>query len=208
MSMKVLHIDAFCPEPQLIQEAAEIALQGVPIILPTDTVYGIGVAVLESSSPEGIYAIKQRDLDKAIPWLVADSQALELYGKDLPSYARDLAQRHWPGALTLIVRASDKVPPAFRAEDGSIALRAPACPVALALISEMGVPLATSSANLQGNEPAQSFETLDGELKRRVGLVIDGGECPAKLASTIVSCMDEAPRMLREGPVALESLLP
>ena len=98
------------PEPELIQQAAAIARKAVPVIFPTDTVYGIGIAAFKDSSLEPLYAIKERDRDKAIPWLVSGMRDLEIYGTEVPDYALKLATEHWPGALTLIIKASDAVP--------------------------------------------------------------------------------------------------
>ena len=206
MTVDVLFIDPAKPEEELIRRAAGFALQGATLVFPTDTVYGVGVAVLPGGSPKDIYTIKERDPHKAVPWLVAGTEDLETYGKDVPDYARELASRFWPGALTLVIKASKSVPPAFKADDGSIALRAPKSPIALALIRELGLPIATSSANAQGKKPAVSLQDLDHELFLRIGCAIDGGACPTKTASTIVSCLGERPYIVREGALTAEDL--
>ena len=201
-NLKIFTINPKNPEPGLITRAVEIAGKAVPFIFPTDTVYGIGIAVVSDSSLEPLYAIKERDWDKAIPWLVSGVRDLEIYGAEVPDYALKLAEKHWPGALTLIVKASDAVPEKFRATDGSIALRVPNCKIALAMIEELGAPLATSSANLQGKEPPRCFRAIDTALMRQVELVIDGGECPKWLSSTIVSCLGEEPQIVRLGALS------
>ena len=203
---RVLAINPQNPEPNLVRQAAEIARKAVPVLFPTDTVYGIGIAAFKDSSLEPLYVIKERDRDKAIPWLVSGVQDLQAYGVEVPDYAIRLAEKHWPGALTLIVKASDAVPGKFRAQDGSIALRAPDCPIALALIEELDVPLATSSANLQGQEPPTCFEAISAVLLRQVELAIDGGECLQKLSSTIVSCLGDEPQIVRLGALSLAEL--
>jgi L-threonylcarbamoyladenylate synthase len=199
--MDTIRINPIQPEPALLKQAAKIARDGTPFVLPTDTVYGMGMAVGEGRSPHSLFSLKGRDPDKAIPWLVADASALSTYGEDVPSYAFELARAHWPGALTLVVRANASVPAAFRAQDGSIALRAPAHPIPLALIEALGVPLATTSANLQGEQPATSFAALDPRLLARIALCIDGGQTPGSVPSTIISCLDEHPHILRKGAV-------
>jgi tRNA threonylcarbamoyl adenosine modification protein (Sua5/YciO/YrdC/YwlC family) len=195
--------------------------EGTPLAFPTDTVYGVGVAVMPGCTPESLFALKGRDRKKAIPWLVADVSALDEYGDEVPTYAFDLAFAHWPGALTLVIRAKASAVPAptpatstsssahwppFIAADGTIALRVPAHPIALALIRELGVPLATTSANLTREEPARSLATLSPKLVAHLALAIDGGTTPGLLPSTIVSCLEERPRVIREG--ALPSALP
>jgi tRNA threonylcarbamoyl adenosine modification protein (Sua5/YciO/YrdC/YwlC family) len=197
--MEILRINAEKPEPNLISQAARIARAGVPIALPTDTVYGVGVPVAPGCTPRLLYELKGRDADKAIPLLVSGIEALETYGHTVPAYAYELAAAHWPGALTLIVRASEAVPEEFRASDGSVALRAPACPIALALLEELAAPLATSSANLQGGEPATSLATLDRRLVSHLALTIDGGATPGNIPSTIISCLTDTPILIRAG---------
>lgn len=188
--------------------AALAALRcGKAAIFPTDTVYGIGVAVLRGATPESIYSIKGRDSDKAIPWLVGSALALEDYAVDVPEYAYELARRFWPGALTLIVKASAAVPATFRAQDGTIALRVPDNPIACALIEQLGVPIATSSANLQGNQPATSIESLDSGLLGADIPVVDGGSTPGPVPSTIVSCLGERPEILREGVLSEHEII-
>jgi tRNA threonylcarbamoyl adenosine modification protein (Sua5/YciO/YrdC/YwlC family) len=205
--MEVLRIDPIFPQPEMIARAADAARGSIPFAFPTDTVYGVGMVVMPGGSPESLFALKARDRDKAIAWLVADARSLDEYGKELPAYAFDLARAFWPGALTLIVRASAAVSPSFAAADGTLALRAPAHAIPLALIEAFGVPLATTSANLQGGEPAVSLASLAPELTARLALAIDGGPAPGLLPSTIVSCLEERPRLIREGALPFASLL-
>ncbi|MDR1183224.1 MAG: threonylcarbamoyl-AMP synthase [Coriobacteriales bacterium] len=205
--MEVLRINPTSPQPEMIARAADVVRKNIPFAFPTDTVYGVGMAVTVGGSPKPLFALKGRDCDKAIPWLVADAYALEEYGEGVPSYAFDLARAHWPGALTLVVRASATVAPSFTAADGTLALRAPAHAIPLALIKTLGVPLATTSANLQGGEPAASCASLAPQLIARLVLAIDGGPTPGILPSTIVSCLEERPRLLREGALPFASLL-
>jgi tRNA threonylcarbamoyl adenosine modification protein (Sua5/YciO/YrdC/YwlC family) len=215
--METLRISAVHPEPALIARAVAVLRRGEVVALPTDTVYGLGLPVVGGASPQPLFALKGRDAGKAIPWLVAGSQALEGYGEEVPTYALDLARRHWPGALTLVVRANATAPAAFVAADGSIALRAPAHPITRALIEALGVPLATTSANPQGGEPPSSLAALDERLAVRLALAIDGGPVlgavggdgptPGAIPSTIVSCLEERPRVLREGALPSALLL-
>jgi tRNA threonylcarbamoyl adenosine modification protein (Sua5/YciO/YrdC/YwlC family) len=205
--MEVLRIDPTFPQPEMIVRAADAARGGIPFAFPTDTVYGVGVVVAPGGSPESLFALKERDRDKAIAWLVADARSLDEYGKEVPAYAFDLARAYWPGALTLIIRASSSASPSFVAADGTLALRAPAHAIPLALIEALGMPLATTSANLQGGEPAASLVSFAPELAARLALAIDGGPTPGFLSSTIVSCLEERPRLIREGALPFASLL-
>ena len=122
----VVQVDQERPSRSVMDEAiATLAFGGV-LVMPTDSVYGIGCAATpENPAHERIFAIKQRDRAQTLPWLVADASDLATYGADVPDYAVKLAMRYWPGALTLVVRASDRVPAEYRAADGTIALRCP-----------------------------------------------------------------------------------
>jgi L-threonylcarbamoyladenylate synthase len=202
--MKIFCINPVNPEPQRIKMAARFVAEGAPVVLPTDTVYGIGVIAAAGHSPQPLFDLKGRDADKAIPLLVDGIAALEQYGSTVPAYAFDLASRYWPGALTLIVHASAAVPDSFLAADKSVALRAPASPVVLALLRELGAPLATTSANLQGGEPATSLETLDPRLAAQVVFAIDGGPTLGNTPSTIISCLTDTPILVRAGMLPID----
>jgi tRNA threonylcarbamoyl adenosine modification protein (Sua5/YciO/YrdC/YwlC family) len=125
----------------------------------------------------------------------------------MPDIAYKLAQAHWPGALTLVVPAARQLPPGFRASDGSIALRAPDNAIVQGILAELGQPLATSSANLQGMPPASSVQGLDFRLAQDVDLIIDGGPVAGGLPSTIVSCLGQRPLLLREGAIPAAALM-
>ena len=131
-----------------VTNAAAVLRAGGAAVFPTDTVYGLGVAVGSCASPQQLFAIKRRDEGKPVAWLVGGVHDLDAYGKDVPAWARTAAKKHWPGALTLIVRASNAVPVAFQSAQGTIGLRMPNSDVALDLIRAVGTPLATTSANI------------------------------------------------------------
>ena len=149
--MGVLRIDWDAPAPAHVARIAQ-ALSGDGVVaLPTDTVYGLAQAVATNRQGlERIFSIKRRDHAKAVAWLVAGADALDIYGRDVPAWARDLAARFWPGGLTLVVAASDEVPAALRGADGTIALRMPDAPVVRSVARTLGCPLATTSANTSG----------------------------------------------------------
>lgn len=203
-SSKVLTIDPFVPQTNLVEQAACQLKTGKIIVFPTDTVYGVGMAVLDTSHPKALARAKNRAEDKAIALLIASPTQLQYYGHEVPAYAHKLAQAHWPGALTLVVKASNKVPPTFVAQDGSVALRVPHNAIALALLEAVDAPLATTSANLAGHDAACAVEELSPELLGNVSLVIDGGALCAGRASTVVSCLHNKPIVLRQGPIEID----
>ena len=188
-----------------VTNAAAVLRTGGAAVFPTDTVYGLGVAVGSCASPQQLFAIKRRDEGKPVAWLVGGVHDLDAYGKDIPAWARTAAKKHWPGALTLIVRASNAVPVAFQSAEGTIGLRMPNSDVALDLIRAVGTPLATTSANISG-APAPSCDAqLDAELLKQVDAVVRGIDCVGGegVASTVVDCTGEHPVVLRQGSITI-----
>lgn len=191
-----------------IDEAAAALKRGEPIIFPTETVYGLGVAVNAAESPHVLYDIKERTQQKPIAWLIADQDDLARYGKVVPDLAFALARTFWPGALTLIVKASEHVPEAFRSEEGTIGLRMPNNQTALELIRAVGSPVATTSANRSGLKPQHSFEALDPHIVERVSAVLTDShdELKSGVASTILDCTEEHPVVIREGAITIADI--
>lgn len=186
-------------EENILEQAVELLRAGKPVIFPTDTVYGLGVAVRFAESPEILYQLKQRDGRKPIAWLVEGKRSLERYGKEIPDYACQMAQEYWPGPLTLVVKASEEVPKAFQSPEGTIALRMPDSDLARVLIAKIGSPLATTSANISGGESPSTVQDIDPSLQEAVGCVLDDGSTGESVASTVVDCTGDQPRILREG---------
>ena len=194
--------------PDTLEDAALALADGRPCIFPTDTVYGVGVAVHAASGPDVLFAIKQRDAGKPIAWLVGSIDDLRRYGKNLPSAVFQLVQRFWPGALTVIVEASDSVPASYQSESGTIGLRMPANETTLALIRRAGSPLATTSANISGRAAVSRFESLDAELLARVGCALRDPieSLHSGVASTVVDCTGGGLRVIREGGISFDDI--
>lgn len=191
-------------QPASLDGAVRALRAGLPVVFPTDTVYGLGVAVTAAQDCAQLYRIKKRPDGKPVAWLVGSVGDIARYGRDVPDWAVDLARTHWPGALTLVVRASDAVPAAFQSEDGTIGLRMPASEIALALIAACGCPLATTSANLSGSDAPAAFGELDEAVTRSAGAVVEGIVPSSGIASTVVDCTGERPRVLRQGSVPID----
>lgn len=196
--------------------AADCLTAGGLALVPTETVYGVGVAIsafaanLETPGSDTgygrIFTLKQRELTQTVPWLVDGPAALERYGKDVPHSICALAEKLWPGALTLVVPASDDVPPFMRAADGTVALRASASPVVQELIARCGSPLAVTSANTHGKPAPISFDEVEPRILAGVDVAIDAGETPCRDASTIVAVRDGELQILREGVLAVREI--
>lgn len=174
------------------EEVARALAAGEAAVFPTDTVFGLGVSVGAAAGPQLLYDLKHRDAGKPVAWLVEGPEALDVYGEDVPAYARRLAEAFWPGALTLVVRASDAVSAAFQSAAGTIGLRMPASEAALGLIRAVGCPLAVTSANLSGASDTARAEDLDHALvARTAGLYLPAGAAAA--AGLASGCAEATP---------------
>lgn len=187
--------DRLAADDDGIQRAAELLRSGELVAFPTDTVYGVGSRAGDAEALGRIFAAKRRDPEKAVAWLIASPEAVAAAGFGLDERARKLTDHFWPGALTLVLPATDG--PATQA------FRVPAHDVALALLAATG-PLAVSSANRSG-EP----ETLDADDvaiafadAEEPSAILDGGRVPGGVASSVLDLSATKPRLLREGAVS------
>lgn len=199
------------PEPLVVCRAAETLRTGGVAVLPTDSVYGICCAASPGNPAHGrIFEVKHRDRTQTLPWFVADAADLDVYGEAVPAWAHRLAERLWPGALTLVVRASDAVPAEYAqpgADGPTIALRVPGSELDRAVVRALGLPVAQTSANTHGAPSATSGADLEPAIAEAVDLVIDAGPAPVGVASTIVDATGELPRVLREGAITEAEVL-
>lgn len=204
----ILRVDQGLPDGKALERAAEVLGGGGVVVIPTDSVYGIGCAATEGNpAHRRIFEIKRRDRAQTLPWLVADVDDLDRFGVNVPSWAHEMARRWWPGALTLVVRASAEVPPEYRrAADGTIALRLPGSELVRQLARRVGVPLATTSANTHGKDAATSGGSIEPRIIREADLTLDAGPAPIAVASTIVGCTGDAPTVFRVGPISEEEV--
>lgn len=179
--------------PLALEAATRALAVGNAVIFPTDTVFGLGVSVSAAPGPQLLYDLKHRDAGKPVAWLVEGPEALDVYGRDVPAYARRLAETFWPGGLTLVVRASDAVPAAFQSPAGTIGLRMPASEAALGLIRAAGCPLAVTSANLSGAADTARAEDLDRALVGRTAGVYLSDDSLSHSAATGTAGDSDAP---------------
>jgi L-threonylcarbamoyladenylate synthase len=190
---------------EAIEEAAALLSRGRLVVFPTDTVYGIGVNPFDQRAIEQLYAVKERPLDKGIPVLLADLEDLNRVVRTVPTTAWQLIERFWSGPLTLILFRQPGLPAILAPED-TVAVRIPDHSVARALIRAAGGAVATTSANLSGQQPARTAAEALTALNGRVSAVLDGGTSPGELASTIVDCTKVKPEIVRIGPISADEL--
>lgn len=182
----------------------QVLAEGKPVIFPTDTVYGLGVAVNAAKSPQVLYELKERDEGKPVAWLVSEVADITRYGKNVPDYALKLAQTYFPGGLTLVVQAGEEVPALFQGKDGTIGLRMPDYPLTLDLIKRVGAPLATTSANFSGEPATSCFKDISPQLLKKVEAALQADPEKTAPASTVVDCTSIRPRVLRQGAIIIE----
>lgn len=191
-------------EPFAIPRALEILRAGGLVAFPTDTVYGLGCLAFNQIAIEAIYIAKDRQLEKAIPILIADADDLDLVADAIPARARRLASRFWPGPLTLILPKRADLPAAVSATS-TVGVRVPAYEVTRALLRAAG-PMAVTSANLSGRASPRTVSEVIRQLNGRIPLILDGGETPGGVPSTVVDVTGAEPVILRAGPVTLEQI--
>ncbi len=193
-------------DPEALPLALRALRAGKPIVFPTDTVYGIGCDWANSKAIKALYRAKERPRRMAIPLLLAGTTDVSEFALEVPPSLSKLAAAFWPGALTVIVQRSPKLPPILTADMATVALRVPAHPLVHQLCGQMGGALAASSANISARPAPRTARRALEMLEGRVPLLIDGGETPGGTASTIIDLTEWPPRLLRRGPLDLEQL--
>lgn len=193
-----------------IERAADIILTGGTVIFPTDTVLGLGANALDDKAVEKLFKIKGRDKNKPINVLIADFEDI-LKIAEIPSREEGkLMEKFWPGPLTIILKRKENVANVAASNGETIGVRMPKNELARNLIREVGFPLATTSANLSGNEPGKTIDTIEKAVLDQVDFVLKGEEEASNVASTIVQFKDSKLEILREGQIKradLESAL-
>ena len=190
--------------PDAMQRAFETLEAGGVVAFPTDTVYGLGAPAFNAASIERLFAIKGRELTKAIAVLIAEPGDLNKVAKEASEPALRLAERFWPGPLTLVLPRHPSLP-ALLSPNETIGVRVPDHAVARALLAAAG-PMAVTSANLAGGANPRSAEEVLGQLGGRIELVLDGGQTPGEQPSTVVDLTGVLPRVLRAGPISEEEI--
>ncbi len=192
-------------EATAVTEAAAAIAGGELVVLPTDTVYGVGTRATDARAIINLYAAKQRPDEKGIPLLLSDAAEIERVARDIPGAAWPLIERFWPGPLTLILPRRPELP-AVLSNSETIAVRMPDHELTRAVIRQAGGFIAMTSANRSGRDPAQTaLEALE-ELGGVVTVVVDGGPCRGGLASTVLDCTTPELTILRAGPLSAVDL--
>lgn len=185
--------------------AARLRAGGV-VAFPTETVYGLGADATQVEAVRRVFAVKGRPPGHPLIVHIGDGAQLDDWARDIPAPAYRLAERFWPGPLTLILRRRSRVPDAVTGGQDSVGLRVPGHPLARALLAAFGGGIAAPSANRFGRVSATTGEHVRAELGDAIDLILDGGPCPVGIESTIVSFTDGEPVLLRPGAIAPSAL--
>ncbi|MCL4316572.1 MAG: L-threonylcarbamoyladenylate synthase [Gammaproteobacteria bacterium] len=185
-----------------IARAVECLRAGGVVAFPTETVYGLGADALNPQAVSRIYAIKRRPPNHPLIVHLPAASYLEQWARDIPRAAHQLAEKFWPGPLTLILPRARTVPDNVTGGQDSVGLRVPGHPVALALLQQFGGAVAAPSANRFGHVSPTTAQHVRDELGDEVDMILDGGACQVGLESTIVSLLDARPLILRPGAIS------
>ncbi|MDP4504758.1 L-threonylcarbamoyladenylate synthase [Nonomuraea sp. NBC_00507] len=198
-----------CSDPEQraegLQEAAAAVRRGELVVLPTDTVYGIGADAFTPSAVTALLDAKGRGRDMPPPVLVGTVRAATALIDDMGAYGQDLIDAFWPGPLTLVCKANRALSWDLGDTKGTVAVRMPLDSVALELLKETG-PMAVSSANRSGAPAATTAEEAEEQLGESIAVYLDGGKTTDNTPSTILDLTTAVPRMLRRGAIPVEKL--
>ena len=203
--MDTLYLSADAPETPEI--AAKIIQKGGLVAIPTETVYGLGANGLDENAVLKIFEAKGRPQDNPLILHVAEPLEMERFCHDIPKAAYLLAEKFWPGPLTMVLPARDTVPKRTTAGLPTVAVRCPDSAVTRKIIALAGVPIAAPSANISGKPSTTTAQHVRHDHDGKIDAIVDGGPCRVGVESTIVDLTEDRPRLLRPGGVTPEQLL-
>lgn len=199
MATEVIAVNPVQPEREVLERAAAVLRRGGLVAFPTETVYGLGANALNEAAVAGIFVAKGRPATNPLIVHVTNAEQAQRLAASWPATAQRLAQRFWPGPLTLVLPKTEAVPPSVTAGGETVALRCPAHPVARGLIEAAALPIAAPSANISTRvSPTRAEHVLRG-LDGRIDLLLDGGATSGGLESTVLDVTTTPPRLFRPG---------
>ena len=204
MRTKIVTIDRNDMDMEAIREAGEILASGGLVAFPTETVYGLGGDGLKENAATRIYAAKGRPSDNPLILHIADISALEELAVEVPELAYRLAERFWPGPMTMILKKSEIVPLATTGGLNTVAIRMPSDEIAREIIRASGTYIAAPSANLSGRPSPTTAEHVVEDLVGRIEMIVDGGASDIGLESSIIDLSGDVPMILRPGFITKE----
>ena len=189
-----------------IAEAAQVIKSGGLVAVPTETVYGLAGNGLDAAAVARIYEVKGRPGQKPLSLMVSGAADMKKYWTDVPWGARVLAEKYWPGPLTLVMTSASGIPEIVTAGGPTVGLRCPDHPLTLELLEQTGLPLAAPSANPSGEESPKTAEKVMEYFDGRIDAVIDGGECVLGVESTIIDFSTSPCTLIRKGAIPMDEI--
>jgi L-threonylcarbamoyladenylate synthase len=202
----VYSIDADHPDPEVIQRAAECLIRGGLVAFPTETVYGLGGNAFDREAVQRIFTAKERPPTDPLIVHIAQADDVHRVAREVPPVAWKLADRFWPGPLTLLLPRAESLPSEVSAHLDTVAVRVPSHPVAQALLQAAGIPIAAPSANRFAHTSPTHARHVADDLGGRVDIILDAGPASWGVESTILDPLQTPPVLLRPGAVTLEEL--
>jgi L-threonylcarbamoyladenylate synthase len=203
----LVRVDPDHPDPEIVRETAEVLLRGGIVAFPTDTLYGLSVALMDPAAVEFLHRLKRRPPKLSVISLIPEPGDVHPLVADVPEVASQLMERFWPGPLSLVFKASPLVPERVQGEGGTIALRVPKHPLSQEILRAVGGPVVSSSANVSGFPPATTAEEVVAAFGNQLDVVLDGGPAAAGAPTTLVDVSKGRIDVLRQGILDVGSLL-
>ncbi|HEV2440595.1 MAG TPA: L-threonylcarbamoyladenylate synthase [bacterium] len=202
-----LHLIGVHPASQDVpRQAVRTLLDGGLVAFPTDTYYALAAAALDAEAVARVFAAKRRPPTEPLPVFVADTGQWRMLVADLPEIALRLAERFWPGLLTIVCRRAPHLPPLLTGGGETIGVRQPGAVLAVALCRALGMPVTGTSANTHGLPAPVTAIEVGMDLGGQVDLILDGGACPGARPSTVIDVTRTPPVIVRAGAVTAEEL--
>jgi L-threonylcarbamoyladenylate synthase len=198
---KILSVDSESPDPDAIAKAASLIKTGGLVVFPTRSFYGIGALALNAEAVGRVFQVKQRDPEKPLLILIASLTDLDALVQSIPGTATRLIKAFWPGSLTLVFEATDRLPPNLTGYTRKIGIRLAGHPVASSLTKAVGAPITGTSANLSGHAACSAVADLEPHFGDQLDLILDAGMLGSGEASTVVDVTSDTPKILREGAI-------
>ena len=206
MQTIIRKVDENCIDEMIMKEAGELLKAGALVAFPTETVYGLGANALDEKAAAKIYAAKGRPSDNPLIIHIADMDSLPRITKEIPDAAYQLAEKFWPGPLTMVLKKSEEVPYGTTGGLDTVAVRMPSHPIALEMIRHGGGYIAAPSANTSGRPSPTLAEHVADDMDGIIPMILDGGAVGIGIESTIVDLTEGVPTILRPGFITKEML--
>ncbi len=193
--------------PKELEEAAEIIKHGGVVVFPTETVYGIGTNGLNENAIKKIFKIKNRPLNKPISLLVSNIEMINDYTTNITDLEYKIIKNFFPGPLTIVLKKKNIIPNILTSQGDTVGIRVPDSEIARKIIDLVGVPIATSSANISGNTSEIDVQSVIDDLGEKVDCYIDGGKSKIGMGSTVIEVVNSEIQVLREGSITKQEII-